>query len=125
MLSKCANPACTKQFMHLHEGQVFRLTPTPEVEAAIPGFAPSLYERFWLCDQCCRRMTLVWGGTEAKLVPISDEGAPEILWFGGAQRVATRKTPHGFVRSEMKRLCSSAETQRNEVVTAETHQRAA
>ena len=78
MLSKCANPVCSRQFMHLHEGKIFCLSPTPEVEAAAGRFAPSLYERFWLCDECCKELTLVWGGTEAKLVPLSQERVPKI-----------------------------------------------
>lgn len=76
MVSKCANPACSERFLYLHQGKLFNLTPTPEVEAAGRGFVPALYERYWLCDQCCQRMTLVWGGTEVKLVPLAhEEGA--------------------------------------------------
>lgn len=73
MVSKCANPACSEKFLYLHQGKIFQLTPTPEVEAVGGGFPPSLYERFWLCDKCCREMKLVWGGTEAKLVPLRAE----------------------------------------------------
>jgi len=73
MVSKCANPACSEKFLYLHQGKIFQLTPTPEVEAVGGGFPPSLYERFWLCDKCCKEMTLVWGGTEAKLVPLPAE----------------------------------------------------
>lgn len=73
MVSKCANPACSEKFLYLHQGKIFQLTPTPEVEAVGGGFPPSLYERFWLCDKCCKEMTLVWGGTEAKLMPLPVE----------------------------------------------------
>lgn len=73
MVSKCANPACSERFLYLHQGKIFQLTPTPEVEAVGGGFPPSLCERFWLCDKCCKKMTLVWGGTEAKLVPLPAE----------------------------------------------------
>lgn len=73
MVSKCANPACSARFLYLHQGKIFQLTPTPEVEADGGCFPPSLYERFWLCDKCCKEMTLVWGGTEAKLVPLPAE----------------------------------------------------
>ena len=72
MVSKCANPACSEKFLRLHQGKLFRLGPTPEVELA-GEFAPSLYERFWLCDKCSKRMTLVWAETEAKLVPLPEE----------------------------------------------------
>jgi len=70
MVSKCANPTCSETFLYLHQGKIFQLTPTPEVEAVGGCLLPSLYERFWLCDKCCKDMTLVWGGTEVKLVPL-------------------------------------------------------
>jgi hypothetical protein len=73
MVSKCANPACSEKFLYLRQGKIFQLTPTPEVEAVGGGFPPSLHERFWLCDKCCKEMTLVWGGNEAKLVPLPAE----------------------------------------------------
>jgi hypothetical protein len=28
----------------------------------------SLTERFWLCDACAKELTVIWGGTEAKVV---------------------------------------------------------
>jgi hypothetical protein len=73
MVSKCANPECSERFLYLHQGRIFHLTPTPELEAAADNSSPALYERFWLCDHCCRKITLVWGGTEVKLVPLPPE----------------------------------------------------
>lgn len=73
MVSKCANPACSEQFRYLHEGKLFHLTPTPEIQASEDGELPFLYERFWLCDACAKKMTLVWGGTGAKLVPLPEK----------------------------------------------------
>ena len=70
MVTKCANPTCSEKFLYLHQGKIFQLSPTPEVEAVGGGILPSLYERFWLCDKCCTEMTLVWGGTEPKIVPL-------------------------------------------------------
>src|SRR5215469_654645 len=70
MVSKCANPECSERFLYLHQGKLFQLTPTPELESVGGGFAPLLYERFWLCDRCSGKMTLVWGGTGAKLVSL-------------------------------------------------------
>lgn len=67
MLSKCANPDCSAQFLRLQQGKLFHLTPTPEVEESSEGPSPDLYERFWLCDRCCKEMTVVWGGAQAKL----------------------------------------------------------
>jgi hypothetical protein len=77
MVSKCANPACSKRFLYLHQGKLFNLAPTPQVEAAGGDFVPALYERFWLCDDCCKRMTLVWGGTGIKLVPLLQEAVED------------------------------------------------
>lgn len=65
MLSKCANPECSEVLRYLHQGKIFHLSPTPELEAA--ALNPALYERFWLCDRCSKIMTIVWGGTEVEL----------------------------------------------------------
>jgi hypothetical protein len=70
MLAKCANPTCTERFLYLHQGKLFQLTPTPEVQAVSGGALPLLSERFWLCEKCCKHMTLVWGGGEPKVVPL-------------------------------------------------------
>lgn len=70
VLSKCANPECSEQFLYLHQGKLFCLTPTPEVQAIGQIAIPKLTERFWLCDRCAKTLTLVWGGTHAKLVPL-------------------------------------------------------
>lgn len=72
MLSKCANPDCLEQFRYLHQGRLFCLTPTPEVQATSYGSREFLYQRFWLCDRCAKRMKVVWDGFQAKteLLPI-------------------------------------------------------
>lgn len=70
VLSKCANPMCTQQWHYLHEGRVFHLTPTPEIQALVSESSNKLYERFWLCNRCSKEMTLVWGGTHMRLVPL-------------------------------------------------------
>ena len=74
MLSKCANPECSEVFRYLHQGKIFLLSPTPNVQAAAV-LNPSLYERFWLCTKCSKQMTLVWGGAQVKLVrlPVKTE----------------------------------------------------
>lgn len=72
MVSKCANPACSKRFLYLHQGKLFNLTPAPEVEAA-GGVCACALRAIWLCDDCCQRLTLVWGGTEIKRVPLPRE----------------------------------------------------
>lgn len=72
MLTKCANPACSAQFKYLHQGKLFHLTPIPELQARHDRSLEFLYERFWLCDSCCKKMTVVWGGTAAKVVPLPE-----------------------------------------------------
>jgi len=92
MVSKCANPTCSERFLYLHQGKIFQPNPTPEVEEVGGGFPPSLYQRFWLCDKCCREMTLVWGGTEPKLVPLRSEPvAQESTLEVGARRKQNKR----------------------------------
>ena len=67
MLSKCANPECSRPFRFLHEGKLFRLTPSREVQIAVGKSRTALRERFWLCDECSRRMTIVWSGDHIAL----------------------------------------------------------
>ena len=69
MLSKCANPECSETLLYLHQGQIFRLAPSANVEmAAGTALSALLHERFWLCDSCSRQMTVVWDGSQAKIV---------------------------------------------------------
>jgi hypothetical protein len=77
MLSKCANPECFEVFRYLHQGKIFYLSPTREVQAAAEVLNPLMHERFWLCDTCSKQMTVVWGGTHAKLVHLPLETEPE------------------------------------------------
>ena len=72
MLSKCANPECSEIFKYLHQGKIFRLAPNPEIELIVEAI-PSLHERFWLCDKCCKKLKIVWDGTEMQLVPLASE----------------------------------------------------
>lgn len=78
MLSKCANPECSEQFRFLHQGKLFLIVPTPDVRASAYGSLPFLYERFWLCDSCSKKMTLVWGGTKVKIVPTPEKPAKTV-----------------------------------------------
>jgi hypothetical protein len=74
MLSKCANPECSKTLRYLHQGKIFCLAPTPEVETVMGELNPEMQERFWLCDECSKIMTLVWGGATVRLVPLPFQG---------------------------------------------------
>jgi hypothetical protein len=77
MLSKCANPECSEILRYLHEGKIFYLAPTPEVEI-LTMLNAKLHERFWLCSRCSRTMTLVWDGTGVRLenLPANAAAAP-------------------------------------------------
>ena len=68
MLSKCANPDCSKPFLYLREGKLFRLEIPIEANAENdegPGLGTKTavcyrVEFFWLCDDCSDRVTVVW-----------------------------------------------------------------
>jgi len=68
MLSKCTNPECSEILRYLQQGKIFCLAPTPEVQSVTGMLNPVFEERFWLCERCSQEMTLVWGGTQVKLV---------------------------------------------------------
>jgi hypothetical protein len=58
MVQKCANPACSSPFRNLRKGRVF----VKEVESNPEGSNKSRsrhLEYFWLCDACCRSMTVI------------------------------------------------------------------
>lgn len=65
MLSHCANSQCSKPFLRLGQGRLFLVEATPRLEM---GNSEPLYarhplrrvERYWLCDRCAQRSTLVF-----------------------------------------------------------------
>jgi len=70
MLSKCANPNCFEQFRYLHLGKLFHLSPVPDLEQMTEDTCGGIYERFWLCEECCKKLTVVWDGEQAQVVPL-------------------------------------------------------
>src|SRR5581483_9274418 len=78
VLSKCANPACCEQFLRLGQGKVFHFAPTPQVAGCSENLSPELDERFWLCERCCKRMTVVWGGDRPQLVQLASRRVTEL-----------------------------------------------
>lgn len=91
MLSKCANPECSEQFRYLHQGRLFCLTPTPELQATSYGSLEFLYERFWLCERCSKQMRVVWDGVQAtveRLPPTTASHAQVTSTWAGKQRTA-------------------------------------
>jgi len=100
MLSKCANPECSEVFRYLHQGKLFHLSPTPQVQAATEVLSPLLVERFWLCDKCSKQMTVVWGGTHAKLVSLPPEAEePEPLPLLSAHYASDSEMSPGRLRA--------------------------
>ena len=69
MLSKCANPACSRNFLYLHEGKLFRLDRAIDgSDDRSFGSEPEMQthrrlEFFWLCDDCAPRMTVIKKGS--------------------------------------------------------------
>lgn len=63
MLSKCANPSCSTQFIYLREGKLFVMerTANPKLRQQGPTLAKPTgrLEHFWLCGPCSENFTLV------------------------------------------------------------------
>ena len=65
MLSKCANPGCSRPFRYLHQGKLFRMeTEVGDNERSF-GSDPDVkkhrrLEFFWLCEECALKMTLAF-----------------------------------------------------------------
>jgi len=101
MLSKCANPECSETFRYLHQGKIFRLSPTPEIQIATGMHRLELQERFWLCTGCAKKITLVWNGTQVRLVPVPVKvpalmpPAPKVKKSGGLRRLRARAASAG------------------------------
>ncbi len=126
MVSKCANPECSERFLFLHQGKLFQLMPTPEVAATQQDFFPVFHERFWLCDKCCKTMTVVWGGTHAKVMPLPAQkntslaASPEHVHFrrrsgkrtAGAESLRTEETASAAMPASAgeKKLQAAADT---------------
>ena len=81
MVSKCANPRCSREFKYMHEGKVFQLglyRAALTTDLYEDRFAPELephprVELFWLCDDCSQMFTLVvHGGNMVTLEPMED-----------------------------------------------------
>ena len=55
MLSKRLNPACSRKFLYLREGRIFKL------EVPLPGSSGYTHRRelFWLCSPCAKTLMVV------------------------------------------------------------------
>jgi hypothetical protein len=52
VVEKCANPSCSSKFRRLSEGRLFVM------EAGVSHQSRRL-RYFWLCNSCCRTMTVI------------------------------------------------------------------
>jgi len=77
MLSKCANPACLATFRYLHDGILFHVTVEPAAAVKAGGYAAPTHERFWLCGECSRKMTVVADPTGVLVVPLQQSSASQ------------------------------------------------
>lgn len=70
MVEKCVNPECLALFRYLRKGRVF--ATEAEGDSRTEGKArPRKFHYIWLCDSCCRKMTVVVErGQGLKLVPL-------------------------------------------------------
>lgn len=75
MLDKCANPGCAATFLKLRDGKLFVIEI--EVETANPsdgGRRARKLLHYWLCNSCCRTLTVMVG--KGKTVQIVRSPAP-------------------------------------------------
>jgi len=70
MVEKCANPACCATFRSLRNGRLF----VKEVRVDTPSDGnrgSRQLHYFWLCNSCCRTMTVVAEkGTGIRVTPL-------------------------------------------------------
>jgi len=70
MLDKCANPACSATFRRLRDGRVFVTELEADYQSSATG-RPHQRQYFWLCNSCCRTMTVIAEkGKSAQVVPL-------------------------------------------------------
>lgn len=72
MLDKCANPTCSARFRKLREGRVFVIEVGADSETNRAGRVCQ-QRYFWLCDSCCRTMTVIAekDGARIQVVPLA------------------------------------------------------
>jgi hypothetical protein len=82
MLSKCANPKCSANFLYLHEGRLFRSESAvgSTISAYDTGMKKSSrrIEFFWLCANCAPKMTLIRNGEGVTVQPMAQARAASL-----------------------------------------------
>jgi len=77
MLSKCANPTCSATFRYLHDGTLFHVVIEPAAPERPASYETATIERFWLCGECSRKMTVISGPAGIIVVPLQQPSKPE------------------------------------------------
>jgi len=82
MLSKCANPKCSANFLYLHEGRLFRSESAAgnPIVASDAGMKKSSrrIEFFWLCAKCAPKMTLIRDGEGVTVQAVAQAQAASV-----------------------------------------------
>jgi hypothetical protein len=68
MLSKCANPSCSKEFHYFGEGKVFEIRWESSPALHSSGKKRSHIEHYWLCSGCSGTLTLAMDSARNILV---------------------------------------------------------
>jgi hypothetical protein len=72
MHDKCANPECSAVFRRLRDGKVFVTEVEPDYHGGVSEHGRQR-QYFWLCNSCCRNMTVtVEKGKVAQVVPLPE-----------------------------------------------------
>ena len=88
MVSKCANPSCDTVFRYFRGGKIFLVEPAPVIR--IPVLVSSQAElhlrrtrseHFWLCEQCCKNMTITFDPDGRALVACHKQAELEPATF--------------------------------------------
>jgi hypothetical protein len=77
MVSKCANSACSATFRYLHEGAIFHVAIESFGSEKSGKCETGTLERFWLCAECSREMTIGSGTAGILVVPLQPRPNPE------------------------------------------------
>lgn len=79
MISRCANPECSKPFHYLRGGRLYRFdarttAATPEdLVNAVYTISPSRVSVFfWLCEECSSKLSLHFDGHFIAVVPAQE-----------------------------------------------------
>ena len=77
MVSKCANPACSATFRYLHDGRLFHVAIESAASERAASYETATLERFWLCGECSRKMTVVSDPAGILVVPLQQRSKPQ------------------------------------------------